>query len=76
MVRERTTRRASPAEKLPWLLKPRRSDPPRKVVTRYLRWFTGGKARTDYLALYHLNVASDAQRAGFMDKVAGAMRRL
>ena len=52
------------------------SDPPRKIVKRYLRWFTGGKARADYYALYHLNVATDAQRAAFMAKVARAMRSL
>ncbi|HVZ53061.1 MAG TPA: NAD(P)H-dependent oxidoreductase [Pseudolabrys sp.] len=51
-------------------------DPPRKIVRRYMRWFTGGKARTDYHALYHLNVATEAQRLAFMDKVAGALRRL
>jgi NAD(P)H dehydrogenase (quinone) len=52
------------------------SDPPRKIVTRYLRWFTGGKARTDYHALYHLNVATDTQRAAFMSRVERAMRNL
>lgn len=41
------------------------SDPPRKIVRRYLRWFTGGKARTDFHALYHLNVATEAQRLAF-----------
>ena len=51
-------------------------DPPRNIVKRYVRWFTGGKARVDYYALYHLNVASDAQRAAFIDRVAQAMRRL
>ena len=40
-------------------------DPPRKIVRRYLRWFTGGKARTDYYALYHLNVANEASAPGF-----------
>ena len=48
----------------------------RKIVKRYVRWFTGGKARADYYALYHLNVATDAQRAAFMAKIARAMRRL
>jgi hypothetical protein len=24
------------------------SDPPRKIVKRYVRWFTGGEARSDY----------------------------
>jgi putative NADPH-quinone reductase len=52
------------------------SDPPRKIVKRYVRWFTGGEARADYYALYHLNVATDAQRAAFMNKVSCAMRRL
>jgi hypothetical protein len=48
------------------------SDPPRKVVRRYLNWFTGG-ARTEYHALYHLNVASDRTRRRFLDRVGGAM---
>ena len=52
------------------------SDPPRKIVKRYMRWFTGGKARADYYGLYHLNVATDAQRLAFMDKVVRAMRKL
>jgi putative NADPH-quinone reductase len=52
------------------------SDPPRKIVKRYVRWFTGGKARADYYALYHLNVATDAQCAAFMAKIARAVRRL
>jgi len=52
------------------------SDPPRKIVKRYVRWFTGGEARADYYALYHLNVATDARRAAFVDKVERAMRGL
>jgi putative NADPH-quinone reductase len=52
------------------------SDPPRKIVKRYVRWFTGGEARSDYYALYHLNVASDAQRAAFMDRIERGLRRL
>jgi putative NADPH-quinone reductase len=52
------------------------SDPPRKTVTRYLRWFTGGAARVEYCALYHLNVATHAQRMAFIDRVDRAMRRL
>ena len=50
------------------------ADPPRKIVTRYLRWFTGG-ARTDYHALYHMNVASEARRRRFMAEVRAAMAR-
>ncbi|HEY1979712.1 MAG TPA: NAD(P)H-dependent oxidoreductase [Xanthobacteraceae bacterium] len=52
------------------------SDPPRKIVKRYVRWFTGGKARSVYHALYHLNIASDGQRSAFMDKIDRALRRL
>ena len=39
---------------------------PRKIVTRYLRWFTGGKAMAEYHALYRMNVATDAQRKAFI----------
>ena len=52
------------------------SDPPRKIVKRYVRWFTAGEARTDYYALYHMNVASAEQRAAFMDKVERGLRAL
>jgi putative NADPH-quinone reductase len=51
-------------------------DPPRKIVTRYLRWFTGGKARVDYNALYHLNVVTEAQRIAFIGRVSKAFARL
>ncbi len=46
------------------------------MVTRYLRWFTGGKARAEYHALYHLNVATEAQRMAFIAAVGAAMRKL
>jgi len=60
----------------PWHMALWMGDPPRKIVRRYLRWFTGGKARTDYHALYHLNMATEAQRLAFMDRVARAMQTL
>jgi NAD(P)H dehydrogenase (quinone) len=44
-------------------------DPPRKLVTRYLRWFVGPRSRVRYLALYHMNVATDAQRQAFLARV-------
>jgi putative NADPH-quinone reductase len=50
-------------------------DPPRKIVTRYVRWFTGRRAKAEYHALYHLNVASDARREAFIAHVRAAMRR-
>lgn len=51
-------------------------DPPRKIVRRYLRWFTASQARTSYYALYHLNVASEAQRRGFIVKIERKLQRL
>jgi len=51
-------------------------DPPRKIVRRYLRWFTGGSARADYYALYHLNVANEAKRIRFIGKIERRLRQL
>ena len=48
-------------------------DPPRKIVTRYLKWFAAKGARVDYHALYHMNVATLAQREAF--HAQGAARR-
>ena len=52
------------------------SDPPRKIVKRYVRWFTGGNARVDYYPLYHMNVATDVQRRAFMAKIERELRRI
>lgn len=51
-------------------------DPPRKMITRYLRWFVSRRARIRYLALYHMNVATDAQRKAFMARVSAELRTL
>ena len=51
-------------------------DPPRRIVTRYLRWFAAARARVDYHALYHMNVASAARRKAFLDKIEAAMARM
>jgi NAD(P)H dehydrogenase (quinone) len=51
-------------------------DPPRKLVTRYLPRSATVKARTQYHALYHMNVASEPRRKGFMAEVRKAMARL
>lgn len=51
-------------------------DPPRKLVTRYLRWFIAPGARIDYLAQYGLNVATDRERARFLNRVGRAMAHL
>jgi NAD(P)H dehydrogenase (quinone) len=50
-------------------------DPPRKIVTRYVRWFAGKGASAEFHALYHMNIASQAQREGFKTRVRAAMQR-
>jgi NAD(P)H dehydrogenase (quinone) len=50
-------------------------DPSRVMIKRYMKRLTGGKASTAYHALYHMNVATDAQRRAFMAKVGDAMTR-
>ncbi len=52
------------------------ADPPRKIITRYLPWFTGFKAKVRYRALYHMNIATVAQRGRFLAKVRSDMERL
>jgi NAD(P)H dehydrogenase (quinone) len=49
------------------------SDPPKRIMTRYLPRFTGGGAKVDYHALRHMNVATLEQRKAFMAKVRRAM---
>lgn len=49
-------------------------DPPRRIVTRYLRWFVRPGAPIRYLAHYHMNVSTDATRARFLGRVESAMR--
>jgi NAD(P)H dehydrogenase (quinone) len=51
------------------------ANPSKKIVTRYLRWLTGG-ARAEFHGLYHMNVATAAQRQQFMARVRAAMTRL
>lgn len=50
-------------------------DPPRKIVTRYLRKLTGGTARVDYHACYHMNVATRPELDRFKERVGLAMAR-
>jgi len=52
------------------------ADPPRKVVKRYLPWFTGGRAKVSYYALYHMNIAPEPKRRAFVALVRAAMERL
>jgi hypothetical protein len=50
-------------------------DPPRKVIARYLRMLTGGRAKVDYHAYYHMNVATRPQLDRFRLHVGEAMAR-
>jgi hypothetical protein len=50
-------------------------DPPRKIITRYLKLLTGGMCMTDYHAHYHMNVATPLSLNRFKDKVGLAMAK-
>ncbi|HZY18265.1 MAG TPA: NAD(P)H-dependent oxidoreductase [Ramlibacter sp.] len=50
-------------------------DPPRKMVTRYMRRLTGNRARADFHAYYHMNVATPSGLARFLRKVGQAFAR-
>jgi len=50
-------------------------DPPRRIVTRYLRRLTANKARVDFHACYHMNVATRPRLARFKQRVGEAMAR-
>lgn len=49
-------------------------DPPRKMITRYLRYFVQPRARITYLPYYHMNVATDVRCRRFLDRVGRAMQ--
>lgn len=51
-------------------------DPPRKVIKRYLRALTGGKARIDYHARYHMNVATPASLECHMQRIESLMAKI
>ena len=51
-------------------------DPPRKVVTRALRYVCHRDVRMRYLAMYDMNRAADSARAAFLSRVGREMRSL
>lgn len=55
-----------------WLM----GDPPRRVITRYLRLLCGGRARIRYHACYHMNTATPQRLSRFRARVSAAMARL
>ena len=48
-------------------------DPPRRVITRYLRVLAGPGVKIDYHARYHMNTATPTQLTRFRDRVRKAM---
>jgi len=50
-------------------------DPPRKIVTRYMKRLTGGTAKVDFHAYYHMNVATEPRLSAFKRRVGEAMAR-
>ena len=50
-------------------------DPPRKLVTRYLRRLTANTASVDFHACYHMNVATEPRLARFLRQVGQAMAK-
>ncbi len=51
-------------------------DPPRRVITRYLKVLTGGSAKISYHAQYHMNIATPPQLERFKARVRHAMSQL
>jgi NAD(P)H dehydrogenase (quinone) len=49
-------------------------DPPRKVITRYLRALTGGRP-VAYHAYYHMNVATPEKLQRHLQRIAAVMSR-
>lgn len=49
---------------------------PRKVVTRFLPWFTNGNAKTEYHALYNVDRSTEKTRRAFIKRVDRAIRAL
>ena len=50
-------------------------DPPRKIITRYMKRLTGDTARVDFHAYYHMNIATEPRLTRFKDQVGQAMAR-
>ena len=51
-------------------------DPPRRIVTRYLYWLTGRRAKRHYIAQYDMNVATPETCRRFIARVDSKLRNL
>jgi putative NADPH-quinone reductase len=56
-----------------WIAAMSMGEAPRKTVTRFLPWFTGGKVKARYHALYRIDKTTDATRRAFIVRVERAM---
>jgi len=59
-----------------WLAALWMGEASRKTITRFLPWFTGGKAKAKYLALYKIDETSEQTRKAFVARVERAMAAL
>ncbi|WP_298924226.1 NAD(P)H-dependent oxidoreductase [uncultured Ramlibacter sp.] len=50
-------------------------DPPRKIITRYMKRLTGDTAKVDFHAYYHMNIATEPRLAAFKRRVGEAMAK-
>ena len=50
-------------------------NPSRRLVTRYVKFFTGPGTRTTFLAFHNVNVPDEARRRRHLDRVAREMAR-
>jgi putative NADPH-quinone reductase len=48
-------------------------DPPRRMMTRYIRWFVSRNARIHYLGFYDLHKPDRARSEKFLKRVARTM---
>ena len=60
----------------PWSAAFWMGDQPRKTIMRFLPWFTNGKAKTEYHALYNVDQSTDGKRRAFVARVEKAVRAL
>jgi|tagenome__1003787_1003787.scaffolds.fasta_scaffold20914652_2 NAD(P)H dehydrogenase (quinone) len=51
-------------------------DPPRKMITRYLRWFIAPDAAVSYVPLYGLHRSAKEDQSAFIQRVAALIRKV
>ena len=51
-------------------------DPPRRMMTRYIRWFVSKTAKVSYLGLYNLHKPDEKKIAKFKETVLSEVRKI